>query len=168
LPQPLRVSLVVISVIITLIQEVRYRFLLFLSDRRHCEACWDARKISTPPNRTVPNSEPVVKHWIYGKWNTLTPDKQSSKGRIRAVEFNVFMAALSSPLESLRMNSSPLTPPERTFSRLHPAGSSWMLYRRRVWNGIFSTRFRTAAAFFLFGLLNNILYVIILSENTRF
>src|SRR5271170_771288 len=41
--------------------------------------------------------------------------------------------------------------------------ASWRLYRDRVENAMLSRGFRTAAAFFIFGLMNNILYVIVLS-----
>ena len=41
--------------------------------------------------------------------------------------------------------------------------SSWQVYRERVVNVITSRSFRTGVAFFIFGLMNNILYVIVLS-----
>jgi battenin len=42
-------------------------------------------------------------------------------------------------------------------------GSSWQVYCDNLGNTILSREFRTAVAFFIFGLMNNILYVIVLS-----
>ena len=60
-------------------------------------------------------------------------------------------------------NSRPPTP---VFARMPLPGSPtspWGNFRDHVGNAVLSREFRTAIAFFIFGLTNNILYVIVLS-----
>ena len=43
--------------------------------------------------------------------------------------------------------------------------SSWQVYHGCAGDALFSRGFRTAVAFFIFGLMNNILFIIVLSVN---
>lgn len=73
------------------------------------------------------------------------------------------MASVS-PRATSSEHSRPSTP--GIVRRLPFPGSpelSWTLYRDHVGNAILSKEFRTAAAFFIFGLMNNIIFVIVLS-----
>ena len=67
---------------------------------------------------------------------------------------------------SLRDHSRPSTPGvTRRLPIPGSPGPRWQVYRDCGGNPVFSRGFRTAAAFFIFGLMNNILYVIVLSVN---
>jgi battenin len=73
------------------------------------------------------------------------------------------MVSTPSPVSS-RDHSRPSTPGiTRRLPFLGSPGSSWQVYRDNLVNTILSREFRTAIAFFIFGLINNILYVIVLS-----
>lgn len=68
---------------------------------------------------------------------------------------------------SPRVSSRDYPQPSARLSRRLPfpgsPGSSWQVDRDRIKNALLSRGFRTAVAFFIFGLINNILYVIVLS-----
>jgi len=76
------------------------------------------------------------------------------------------MPSTTSSRASSRDRSRPSTPSVARLPLPGSPGSSWTLYRERMGNAILSRGFRTAVAFFIFGLMNNILYVIVLSVST--
>jgi battenin len=72
----------------------------------------------------------------------------------------------SSSRGSSRSPSRSLTPGLRLLPVPGALGWRWTVQRDRVWERLRSLGFRTAVAFFIFGLMNNILYVIVLSVCT--
>jgi hypothetical protein len=101
---------------------------------------------------------------------TLTPHvtynraKNGDQFRERKKGANIDEMAPTSPRVTSRDYPRPSTPGLiRRLPLPGSPGSSWQVYRDRIGNALLSRGFRTAAAFFIFGLINNILFVIVLS-----
>ena len=108
------------------------------------------------------NPNPTV--YLYYNCNQPHNSDQNSQMTPRKSLLNIDEMASTHPRMSSRDHSGPSTPGlTRRLPLPWSPGSSWQIYRDRVEDALLSKGVRTAVAFFIFGLMNNILYVIFLS-----
>jgi hypothetical protein len=102
---------------------------------------------------------------IYTSFTVNIVNTTSCKNVDRESSFHPATMAIGTPgRPSSQEDSRPSTPGVgRRLPFLGSPGSTWQAYRSRIVNVMSSRAFRTWIAFFLFGLMNNILYVIVLS-----